>query len=108
MTFRRDAPFTFAMAPPAERATVTQSSPTVWHVSQGDAMVIALAEINRWFPTALYDQRACGASNVTAQPGQPTCGAHREHLVIVGRVEYERIGVGYGRGVGGVKQICAI
>ena len=37
--------------------------------------VIALAELNRWAPGALYDLSVC--SNVTlpsAGPGQPTCG----------------------------------
>lgn len=77
LTVNRDMPLVnFTMPPAPDRSTSTQSSPTVWHVSKGDAMVIALAEVNRWIPTALYNQGICAAANVTAAPGQPTCGPH--------------------------------
>ena len=63
------------MIPPTIRAKQTQIHPTVWHVSKEDAMVIALAELNRWEPTALYNLQACSnASLPAAAQGQPSCG----------------------------------
>jgi hypothetical protein len=65
LSLDRNTPFHLEMAPPlAESATpgagvarASQIDPTVWHVAVEDAMVIALAEINRWCPTALFPQQ---------------------------------------------------
>jgi hypothetical protein len=71
----RNAPFTVEFAPPLDALVDDEPGrvatlPPVWHVSAGDACVIALAELNRHVPTALYDQRQCagcvgGCQNIT-------------------------------------------
>ena len=45
------------MVPPVDRVTTVQTKPTRWHVSDEDAMVIALAELNRHEHHALYCPR---------------------------------------------------
>ena len=70
----RDAPFDdFVMVPPADRATRTQTQPTVWHVSKQDAMVIALAELNRNEPGALHPLDDCEGPP-RASRTLPSCG----------------------------------
>jgi hypothetical protein len=71
----RNAPFTVEFAPPLDALVDGKPGrlpppPPVWHISPGDACVIALAELNRHVPTALYDQRQCagcvgGCQNLT-------------------------------------------
>eukprot|EP01043_Picozoa_sp_COSAG02_P040668 COSAG02_NODE_3311_length_6956_cov_3.255359_3_plen_505_part_00 len=58
LSLDRNAPFHLELVPPAESAIAGEKiDPTVWHVTMEDAMVIALAEINRWVPTALFPQQ---------------------------------------------------
>jgi hypothetical protein len=77
LTVNRNESFSFTMVPPPNRSRTTrvQNRPTVWHVSKEDAMVIALAELNRWVPGALYDLSICSEATLPiATSGQPTCG----------------------------------
>ena len=75
LSVNRNETFEFTMVPPPNRKSTTQQRPTVWHVTVEDAMVIALAELNRWVPTALYDLSTCSDHSMPAAGvGMPTCG----------------------------------
>jgi hypothetical protein len=66
----------FVMVPPRDRATNIQTAPTVWHVSREEAMVIALAEVNRHAPGALHNNPLGGCEGPPrVDVNLPACGA---------------------------------